>query len=172
MLIVYKAQIKSLVWAFLLNKCFLMKKIGVLLFCCSTILFSFFTCEEDYIENCIGLFVLNDTNTDIIIKTYVVNDAFISCKQQKRILGKANIDTPIYLKDVLSEIDSCSLYKIENNDTIRIKTWYSNEDTNLTNNSFYMENKWKLFSRVSDPYEPEDQYLFVITETDLITKNQ
>jgi len=35
-----------------------------------------------------------------------------------------------------------------------------------------MENKWKLFSRVSDPYEPEDQYLFVITETDLITKNQ
>ena len=172
MLIVYKAQIKSLVWAFLLNKCFLMKKIGVLLFCCSTILFSFFTCEEDYIENCIGLFVLNDTNTDIIIKTYVVNDAFISCKQQKRILGKANIDTPIYLKEVLSEIDSCSLYKIENNDTIRIKTWYSNEDTNLTNNSFYMENKWKLFSRVSDPYEPEDQYLFVITETDLITKNQ
>lgn len=172
MLIVYKAQIKSLVWAFLLNKCFLMKKIGVLLFCCSTILFSFFTCEEDYIENCIGLFVLNDTNTDIIIKTYVVNDAFISCKQQKRILGKANINTPIYLKDVLSEIDSCSLYKIENNDTIKIKTWYSNEDTNLTNNSFYMENKWKLFSRVSDPYEPEDQYLFVITETDLITKNQ
>ena len=168
----YKAQIKSLVWAFLLNKCFIMKKIGVLLFCCSTILFSFFTCEEDYIENCIGLFVLNDTNTDIIIKTYVVNDAFISCKQQKRILGKANIDTPIYLKEVLSEIDSCSLYKIENNDTIKIKTWYSNEDTNLTNNSFYMENKWKLFSRVSDPYEPEDQYLFVITETDLITKNQ
>lgn len=149
-----------------------MKKIGVLLFCCSTILFSFFTCEEDYIENCIGLFVLNDTNTDIIIKTYVVNDAFISCKQQKRILGKANIDTPIYLKEVLSEIDSCSLYKIENNDIIKIKTWYSNEDTNLTNNSFYMENKWKLFSRVSDPYEPEDQYLFVITETDLITKNQ
>lgn len=149
-----------------------MKKIGVLLFCCSTILFSFFTCEEDYIENCIGLFVLNDTNTDIIIKTYVVNDAFISCKQQKRILGKANIDTPIYLKEVLLEIDSCSLYKIENNDTIKIKTWYSNEDTNLTNNSFYMENKWKLFSRVSDPYEPEDQYLFVITETDLITKNQ
>lgn len=149
-----------------------MKRLGILLFCCSTILFSFFKCEEDYIENCIGLFVLNDTNTDIIIKTYVVNDAFISCKQQKRILGKANIDTPIYLKDVLSEIDSCSLYKIENNDTIRIKTWYSNEDTNLTNNSFYMENKWKLFSRVSDPYEPEDQYLFVITETDLITKNQ
>ena len=149
-----------------------MKKIGVLLFCCSTILFSFFTCEEDYIENCIRLFVLNDTNTDIIIKTYVVNDAFISSKQQKRILGKANIDTPIYLKDVLSEIDSCSLYKIENNDTIKIKTWYSNEDTNLTNNSFYMENKWKLFSRVSDPYEPEDQYLFVITESDLVTENQ
>ena len=149
-----------------------MKKIGVLLFCCSTILFSFFTCEEDYIENCIRLFVLNDTNTDIIIKTYVVNDAFISSKQQKRILGKANIDTPIYLKDVLSEIDSCSLYKIENNDTIKIKTWNSNEDTNLTNNSFYMENKWKLFSRVSDPYEPEDQYLFVITESDLVTENQ
>ncbi|MBQ2375234.1 MAG: hypothetical protein II298_01005, partial [Bacteroidales bacterium] len=89
----------------------------------------------------------------------IENELYITNIRHLELLKKSKES----LENVLYNIDSCSVYKIENNNTIHKITWHRNYNTNSTNKNFFSEKEWHLLNDSLNIYS----LYFVITEEDL-----
>lgn len=123
---------------------------------------TFLSCENS--KSNLGLYVLNYTESDIIFNTYSNNKSSsttIPFNEIKKVFNEEIINFDNW-SDVLYSIDSCSVYKIENNNTIHKITWHRNYNTNSTNKNFFSEKEWHLLNDSLNIYS----LYFVITEED------
>ena len=139
------------------------KALFYFLFVCGVSL-TFLSCENP--KSNLGLYVLNYTESDIFFKIYSNNKSSLTAipfNEIKMVFNEEIINFDNW-SDVLYNIDSCSVYRIENNDTIEQKTWYCNSNINSIDKNFFSQKEWHLFSDSLSNYS----LYFVITEEDLI----